>query len=82
MLIVHTERQQACAVTLKFRSEKPGMRDGTSPAPLQTALNRRRHHRLAPKLPPPCICWEKSHLAFQAFLHMACALLLIREGLG
>ena len=25
-----------------------------------------------------CIRWEKSHLAFQGFLHMACALLLIK----
>jgi transposase len=29
-----------------------------------------------------CIRWEKSHLAFQGFLHMACALLLIKEVLG
>ena len=29
-----------------------------------------------------CIGWETSHLAFQGFLHMACALLLIKEVLG
>ena len=29
-----------------------------------------------------CIRWEKSQLAFQGFLHLACALLLMREVLG
>ena len=49
---------------------------------LQTALDRRTHHRLAPKLPPPLHPLEKSYLAFQGFLHMTCALLLIKEVLG
>jgi transposase len=29
-----------------------------------------------------CIRWEKSQRAFQGFLHLVCALLLMREFLG
>ena len=52
------------------------------PATRQKTLEGRTHHRLAPKLSPTLHSLEKSHLAFQGFLHMACALLLIKEVLG